>query len=277
MAEFQTLKEQFEQASARWPNLQSLLVRWPEDQSEPDVPLMDGLVDVPSPEGELHCVATGYGARMDTENGRYRSGFAGKLVLQRDFGKLGTISWRHLTEQDIEANERFRVLCDEAGDLLDQQDYGLSADTMQWKARTRWRLAVHELVDPPWTRLAGYGEGYEVQTLNDLFLDSAFAIGVICKHDTPYVNDDDHHNRVDEICDELTPQQRRIVKFLWNQRHWVSWDTLAERCGIGHIDETEAVRKALQRLVRKLLENDIQDVYLENDEGRKRVKLIRPK
>jgi len=81
-------------------------------------------------------------------------------------------------------------------------------------------------------------------------------------------------SRLDEICDELTVNQRRIVRFLWGRSHKTDWAVLAEECAMS--PEPSAVKRALQRLTTRLLKKEIQDVYLETNEGTKRVSLIHP-
>ena len=136
--------------------------------------MMIGGVGVPAPDGEIRHVVTGYGASMDTDQGRYRSGFAGMLTQRRVFGKLGTMDPRQLSVEDIEADERFRTLSRQAAELLDERDYGLSAaNTMCWRGQTRWLLAVHEIINRPWEPLPGYSSAYRQQQLVDVFLQSA--------------------------------------------------------------------------------------------------------
>jgi len=79
---------------------------------------------------------------------------------------------------------------------------------------------------------------------------------------------------LDEILDKLSPDQRRIVRYLWARKHAVNWATLAEECGLSPDDA--AIRKALQRLAERLENEKVPGLYLDNSCGTKRVKLVRP-
>ncbi len=83
--------------------------------------------------------------------------------------------------------------------------------------------------------------------------------------------DDEPGARLDEICDELTPAQRRIVRFLWPRKHKTAWGTLAEQCGMS--SDHEAVKKALERLEERLSKRRITDILLDVDGGRQRVSI----
>ncbi|MCA9265975.1 MAG: hypothetical protein KDA60_19075 [Planctomycetales bacterium] len=172
--DYAILQRQFEAAANRWPGMESLLVCWPETDPAPELAMQNRGAAHRVP-GGWHVTVHGLGCELDTPHHRFRSGEAGMLVRQRCFGRSHKPNWLDVTDSDTEAAEQWRTLGRMAADLL-TTDHGLSADTMRWKPRrTRWTLAVHELVNPPWNQLPGYHEGYRVQTLDDVFLASTDA------------------------------------------------------------------------------------------------------
>ncbi len=82
---------------------------------------------------------------------------------------------------------------------------------------------------------------------------------------------------LDDICGMLTEGMERIVRFLWPRRYPTKWDTLAESCWSGGEAADSAIKRQLQQLMERLLENDITDVFLDLDTGRRSVNLIRPR
>jgi len=82
---------------------------------------------------------------------------------------------------------------------------------------------------------------------------------------------------LEEVCGGLTDGMERIVRFLWGRRYPTKWDALAESCWSGGEAADSAIRKQLQRLTERLLENSITDVFLDVDLDRRSVKVVRPR
>ena len=82
---------------------------------------------------------------------------------------------------------------------------------------------------------------------------------------------------LDDICRGLTEGMERIVRFLWHRRYPTKWDTLAASCWSSGEAADSAIKKQLQQLTERLLENNIADVFLDIDVGRRSVNLIRPR
>lgn len=82
---------------------------------------------------------------------------------------------------------------------------------------------------------------------------------------------------LEDICGELTEGMERIVRFLWPRRYPTKWDTLAESCWSGGEAADSAIKKQLEQLMERLLENDITDMFVDVDMGRRSVNLIRPR
>lgn len=82
---------------------------------------------------------------------------------------------------------------------------------------------------------------------------------------------------LDAICGELTEGMERIVRFLWHRRYPTKWDTLAASCWSSGEAADSAIKKQLQQLAERLLENNITDVFLDVDTGRRNANLIRPR
>lgn len=182
-----SLKRQFEEASARWPNLTSVLVLWPEAESKPSIPnylRAPFAIPVPGPDEKTLAWDGVYADRLDMPGRRCRIGCASLLTYWRRFGKFGG-DQNETADPDLEmeCDQRFRALAEVAGRLIDDlHGAGLSADTLGWgkteKWRavtdTRWQLAVHELTKPERCPLRDTSATYE--KIPDLFLASATAV-----------------------------------------------------------------------------------------------------
>ena len=183
------LQQQFEGASLRWPNLESSLITWPEDKPCPDVQQGTAIAIGKGDKGELcYAVPASFGISMDTAKGRFRAGCAGMIDVRRDLGKLGSMEYSDLTQDDIEAGDRWKVLATHAGDSLEEGD--ASEESMLWQGFIRWVLVLHEKLGPAWGNL---GDGYQTQKIDDLFLHSALAIE---KLDYSAPKSPDHWQRV---------------------------------------------------------------------------------
>ncbi len=179
---FTVLRDRFCAASDKWPNLESILITWPEGQPPlENLPAeLDGqyAIAVPCPDSDTAlwiCTLVG-GIAMDTPAQRYRTGCAGQLVLRRSFGKLFG-NPREIADPDEShaCGERFKVLATDGAEHLAVVGsmLGLSRDSLKWLAWTRWQLAVHETIGPTTRELAG---GYRYEKLADVFMASAQAI-----------------------------------------------------------------------------------------------------
>lgn len=82
---------------------------------------------------------------------------------------------------------------------------------------------------------------------------------------------------LDDVCGTLTEGMERIVRFLWHRRYPTKWDTLAASCWSGGEAADSAIKRQLGQLMERLLENDIADVFLDIDSGRRSINLIRPR
>src|SRR5262245_53580367 len=99
----QSLRRQFDEASARWPNLTSVLVLWPDTDPEPEIPAAltaPQEIYEPRPDSKILWWKALYGERRDTPEGRYRSGSAGQLSYWRKFGKFS--GENQIKDNDIE-------------------------------------------------------------------------------------------------------------------------------------------------------------------------------
>ena len=85
--------------------------------------------------------------------------------------------------------------------------------------------------------------------------------------------DDEPIGRLDEVCGVLTPGQQRIVRYLWNRKHRADRETLAKSLGMS--PEPSSIKEAFKRLSKRLIDNGINDVYLDSNKAG-RMKLVHP-
>lgn len=187
---FGVLRDRFCAASDKWPNLESVLITWPEDLPPPSnlPPDLDTQGAVPDPRYLTPEQRIGYsgpvvfkalvvgGARLDTAGKRFRSGVAARISLRRSFGRLWGDPREHDDPDEAHAcGERFKALATTGAEHLEHVGgaLGLSGGTLMAREWTRWQLAVHETVSPITLDLEG---GYRVERLPDVFLASAEAI-----------------------------------------------------------------------------------------------------
>ena len=93
--------------------------------------------------------------------------------------------------------------------------------------------------------------------------------------------DEPQQTVLDQLCDELSEQSAAIVRFLWNQKHRTSWDTLGDadqnkypKMWRRRPPDENAIRTALKRTEERLAPVfDTYHVSLQIDFGKKRVRL----
>lgn len=183
---FSALRDRFCRASDKWPNLQTILITWAEDE-----PPCDAMVDlprdlspqyaVPYPErasdGSIAFAALLIGGcELDSPARRYRAGRAGMIIIRRSFGKFSGDP-RKVDDPDeaTAIGERFKALAWDGSRHLEQvgEAVGLSKNVLDRQGYTRWVLAVHETVEG---RILKLRERYTCEILDDIFLSSAEAI-----------------------------------------------------------------------------------------------------
>lgn len=188
----QSLKRQFEEASACWPNLTSVLILWPEGDPPTEIPSrLKAPYGVPASDPRELSWSTLYCDCFDTPQRRYRSGYAGQLSYWRRFGKFSG-DQNEIVDPDAECacDQRFNALAEVASRLID--DLGGAGLSVEWRGvpDTRWQLAVHELTKPVSHKLAGTPAVYE--KIPDLWLASAAAVAQLV---TAPTSPDDARNK----------------------------------------------------------------------------------
>jgi hypothetical protein len=231
------LTRQFSAATGKWPNLQSWLIRWPEDKPSPNATdiMQSNLAGKAPPRASrdadgaltihLTVAVTDYASYSDLPAQRFRSGFAGMLILRRSFGKASDFD--DITPEDLQAGERFRVLSQTAAKSLEPGD--ASAESMRDRSIVGWMLVVHEKIEPPWKQLVGsgfdqlekkgsYSDDYQVQIVDDVFLESSLAI-------------------------ESLNYSAAKAPSHWEGEFGVSWRTIKRRIDDGEIDAYRVATK----------------------------------
>lgn len=235
------LVKQFSEASARWPNMEHHMIRWPIGSPQPDLTTPTKLGDthygtwtaVTRKEGilQFHAIAGGWfcknGIQPRTDGSDpYFTLFTGR----RWFGKGGRRDDRNLTADDIDAIDRFQTLSRHASILYSR----ISSDS---STRTAWIETLHELSTLPRVELPGYSPGYTIHSIADVFLESANVlvrlsqqadppapISVDMQAGTVTVNGVEHRDVNATTC-------RIVVELLEAKGCDVRWCDLEIRCG----------------------------------------------
>ncbi len=203
--ELQFLKERFLEGSKHWPNLQSILVTWPEGDDLPNLPPeLSGQYAIPAPvrgnDGSVWYAATPVGGceldtpaatrhcgfnektikNLNAKPNRYRSGQAGMLIMRMDADRL----WgnpREIGDPDagLKCGREFHVLARKAQNLVQRlTPPAVSPNAQEWPTAGAiwWRLAVHELAGPDDCPVV---MGAECERIADLWFASAKVCAVL--------------------------------------------------------------------------------------------------
>ena len=188
----ESLRREFESASAQWPNLTSVLFYWPEERPEPELP---SYLLPPDLNAKGESITRVW---YDQPGRRYRQGCVSAITKWRRFGqrlvfvpgkeaqyeKLGRSGWRKQRGVDDPAQEmaaiaRLTALARTANRLVDELGgAGLSVGCLKaFREADRWILSVHELIRPVEVQFAHPPAHFE--KIDELWLESARAIDEI--------------------------------------------------------------------------------------------------
>ena len=183
------LSTSFVEASTRWPNLESHLVTWPEDQPAPADLMELTQFAIPYPkrgeDGNMWFKDSLVGG-CETDNGdaRFRPKRAGALILRRSFGMcFGDPRIVKDPDEYTACGDRLRALAsDGVSILLDRiGQLRLSSHTRAWLVHQvpGWQLAVHEIAPGEQLRT---DNDVLYEKIADLFLASANAAEMLSQH-----------------------------------------------------------------------------------------------
>ncbi len=152
----ESLKRRFSEASARWPNLASVLILWTGTSDE---------LASKSPDS----------FSQDDERQRFRDGYNGKIA--RVWRRVETTPDSGSALAKHEANLNFQRLADSGARLVDGlSGLGLSENSLSWISRHTaigWQLVVHDIAKPAQQKLPS---GEICELIDDIWLESVTTI-----------------------------------------------------------------------------------------------------